>query len=152
VAAGQSYTTAAQAVGRRSNDAVAHLVARASTGKGWRPSRRGTVVVAPDSMGQPNATAFCSSFAGPRTAPVMERRGGRSQPCKPRCVVPQMASRRSAPTPSGACYGRLGTPGNATGRGVQPVKRCASVRAALLPSRTPMRRQKNVDRAGLHAG
>ena len=28
VATGQSYTTAAQAVGRRSNDAVAHLVAR----------------------------------------------------------------------------------------------------------------------------
>ncbi len=132
VAAGQSYTAAAHTIGRRSNDAVANLVARFN--------REGLDALAPrhgagpsGSMGLPNVTAFSQRFTGVLIGLRMEPRDGRLAPCKRRCVQQGMGSRRSAPSRSGACCAMLGTPGNATERGVRPAKPCGSARAVESP-------------------
>ncbi len=150
VAAGESYTAAARAVGRRSNDAVATLVTRFK--------REGLAALAPRMaavpsgiMGQPSAIAFWPRCAGRPIEPGMEPRDGPSVPYKRRCAQHRMGSRASAPSRFGACCATPATPGNATGRGVQPGRRCGSASVGQSPSRIPMPRQKNVDRAGLPA-
>jgi hypothetical protein len=92
VAAGQSYTAAAHAAGRRSGDAVAHLVSRFN--------HDGVAAVEPRHGGgrrrctpAPSATGSWRKLDVLQTRSVTARRGGRLPHCGGPCGAPRTACR-----------------------------------------------------------
>ena len=146
VAAGDDYQDAARSVGRRSGDAVSHLVARFNAeglaaltprhGGGRRPT------YGPQDAGADRGRGPARRRRPRPTAPPP----GRSRPCNGRSARPPTACRRSRPTPSGSSSASPGPATSAPAPGAPPARPCGAARPGRRssPTRTPS--PKKVDR------
>jgi len=92
VAAGASFTAAARAAGRRSGDAVAHLVARFNAeGLAALQPRHGGGP--PPAYGAEQRERILRSSAARRIGSATGRPLGRSAPCSGRCAPPRTGCR-----------------------------------------------------------
>ena len=142
VADGHTYQAAAEAAGRRSNDAVAQLAARFN--------HLGVAAIVPRHGGGASPTYTTVEreriLAEVRRLPDREQDGTATWSL----TTLQRALRRApdglpqaAPTPSGGCSMMPASRGNRAGPGARPVRRCASASGALSRSliRTPKRKK-----------
>jgi transposase len=153
VAAGASYSAAAQAAGRRSGDAIGRLVARFN--------REGLVALVPGhGGGQPARSTSAEReriLSEARRPPEHERDGTATwslttvQRALRRAPdgLPQMGCPRGARTPSGACCTTPAGTGSAPAPGARPARPCACASGAGCSCTTPTPTQKRADRAGV---
>ena len=144
VADGASYTQAARALGRRSNDAVSNLAARFNR-EGVLATAPATAVGARAITGPASVSASWPSSAAALTEPRMALRPGRSAPCNMPCATLLTASPKSAPLRSGESCARPAIPGNSLAPGVPPTRPRASAKLDFLASPTPIPEEKKLD-------
>ena len=151
VSAGADYQDAARAVGRKSGDAVSHLVARFN--------REGLAALEPRHGGG-QVTAYDAAACARILREVARRpprsgtgqRPGLSRPCGTCCGRPPTACRASRPSPYGESCTRPATATSRPAPGVPPARPSASARPVSSPSPIPTPGQKKVDRGRLPAG
>ena len=148
VADGFDYQSAARAAGRKSGDAVSHLVARFN--------REGVVALDPRHAGGRkltyDATASCVKLLAPRPQTPTAPPPGRSPSSGEASGPLLMDSQPSRHTPFGVSFVGLDTRFNGPALGAQLARPSANVRPASRPSPTQMPVRKKVDRGRLHIG